>query len=126
MNYVIAKHIHVACVALSGSLFLLRGVWTWRQAAILRARWMRLMPHAVDTLLLASALAMVAWSHQYPLVQNWLTAKVIALVAYIALGYVALKSARRPPVRVAAFIGALATFAYIVGVAISKRPLMIL
>ena len=122
MHYAIAKHIHVACVALSGSLFVLRGIWTWRQSAILRARWMRVLPHAVDTLLLASALAMVAWSHQYPFVQSWLTAKVIALVAYIALGSVALKSGKRPPVRAAAFIAALATLSYIAAVAVTRNP----
>ncbi|HQR11731.1 MAG TPA: SirB2 family protein [Casimicrobiaceae bacterium] len=121
MSYVVAKHIHIACVALSGSLFLLRGIWTWRQSAVLRAQWLRVLPHVVDTLLLASAITMAVVSRQYPFVQGWLTAKVIALAAYIALGTVALKPGRESVIRVTAFFGAMATFAYIVGVAVTKR-----
>ncbi|MEO8344050.1 MAG: SirB2 family protein [Betaproteobacteria bacterium] len=125
MSYAVAKYIHIVCVALSGSLFLLRGIWTWRHAAILRARWMRFLPHVIDTVLLASAVTMVILSAQYPFVQSWLTAKVIALVAYIALGSVALKSAKRKSVRIWAFVAALAMFTYIVGVAITKHVLIV-
>jgi uncharacterized membrane protein SirB2 len=121
MSYVVAKHIHITCVALTGSLFLLRGICAWRQSAILKARWLRTLPHLVDTLLLASAVTMAILSRQYPFVQDWLTAKVLALVVYIALGSIALKPGRGSVVRVAAFFGAIATLAYIVGVAVTKR-----
>ena len=123
MNYFALKHFHMTCAALSGALFLLRGVWMLRASPLLARRWVRIVPHVVDTLLLASAVALAVWSHQYPGAQPWLTAKVVALAGYIVLGTVALKRGRTKEVRLAAFLGALALFAYIVAVAVTKRPL---
>ncbi len=117
------KHTHILFAALSGALFLLRGCWMLADSAKLQQRWAKVLPHVVDTLLLASAIALALATGQYPLAQAWLTAKVLALVLYIALGIVALKRGKTKTVRVAAFAGALATFAYIVLVAVSKHPL---
>ena len=58
---------------------------------MLQQRWVKIVPHVVDTLLLVSALTLVFWSDQYPFEQPWLTAKVLALIVYIALGTIALK-----------------------------------
>jgi uncharacterized membrane protein SirB2 len=121
MNYFAIKYLHVTCAVLSGSFFMLRGIWMLRNSAMLQQRRVRIAPHIVDTLLLVSALTLAGLSGQYPFVQNWLTAKVIALVAYIFLGAVALKRGKTKQVRTGAFIGALLIFAYIVCVAISKR-----
>ena len=122
MNYLAVKHLHVTCAALSGSLFLLRGLWMLHAPALLQRRWIRIAPHLIDTLLLGSALAMVFWSGQYPFVQPWLTAKVIALVLYIGLGTVALKRGKTRTLRLGAFIAALAVFGYIVAVALTRQP----
>ena len=124
MDYLALKYFHMACAALSGSLFVLRGIWMLRDSAMLQRRWVRIAPHVVDTLLLASALILVTWSRQYPFVQNWLTAKIIALIAYIAIGTIALKRGRNKTVRVCAFIAALAIFAYIGSVAMTKQVLV--
>ncbi|WP_323744809.1 SirB2 family protein [Noviherbaspirillum soli] len=116
------KHLHMSCAALSGALFLLRGLWMLQDSPRLRQRWVRTLPHLIDTVLLASAVALAVWSAQYPLAQPWLTAKVCALLLYIVLGSVALKRGRSNGIRAAAFLAALATFAYIVAVALSKTP----
>jgi uncharacterized membrane protein SirB2 len=121
MDYLGLKHFHMTCAALSGSLFLLRGVWMLRASSMLQAKWVRIAPHIVDTLLLASAIGLAAWSHQYPGQQPWLTAKVSALLGYIVLGSIALKRGRSKGQRLAAFAGALALFVYIVLVATTKR-----
>jgi uncharacterized membrane protein SirB2 len=123
MSYLAIKHLHITFAALSGILFLTRGIWVLRASAMLQQRWVRIVPHVVDTLLLASALTMVVWSGQYPFVQNWLTAKVVALVAYIALGTMALKRGKTREARIAAFIGALVVFGYIVTVAVTRQPM---
>ncbi|MGZ5202998.1 MAG: SirB2 family protein [Telluria sp.] len=123
MDYPSLKHFHMGCAALSGSLFLLRGAWMLRASPLLRQRWVRIAPHVVDTLLLASAIGLALWSRQYPGQQPWLTAKLAALLGYIVLGSVALKRGRTPGQRRAAFVAALLLFAYIVTVAITKRPL---
>ena len=124
MDYLALRYFHIACAALSGSLFVLRGIWMLRESAMLQRRWVGIAPHLVDTLLLASALIMVIWSRQYPFVQNWLTAKIIALIVYIVLGAIALKRGRNKTVRVCAFIAALAVFAYIGLVAMTKQVLV--
>jgi uncharacterized membrane protein SirB2 len=121
MNYLAIKHIHITFVTLSGLLFFIRGLWMMADSGLLQQRWVKIVPHVVDTLLLASALTLVVISGQYPFVQNWLTAKVLGLVAYIVLGTIALKRGKTKRVRIAAFVAALVVFAYIVMVAITKQ-----
>lgn len=125
MNYLAIKHLHISCAVLSGSFFLLRGIWMLRDSDMLQRRWVKVVPHVVDTLLLASALVMVFWSGQYPFVQGWLTAKVLALMAYIVLGTIALKRGKTKSVRTWAWLAALATFAYIVAVALTRQVLVV-
>ena len=124
MDYVTIKQVHIASAALSGSLFLLRGIWMMRESTMLQNRVVKILPHVVDTILLASALIMVFWSGQYPFVQNWLTAKVLALIAYITIGTIALKRGGTKTQRVSAFFAALLVFAYIGLVAMTKRALV--
>lgn len=120
-TYLATKYLHMTCAFLSVSFFAVRGIWMLRDSSWLQRRWVKIAPHIIDTLLLTSALIMVFWSHQYPFVQGWLTAKVIALVAYIVLGTVALKRGRTKAVRVTAFVAALAVFLYIVRVALTRQ-----
>ncbi|NEX60752.1 SirB2 family protein [Noviherbaspirillum galbum] len=123
MNYLAIKHLHMTCAALSGAFFLLRGLWMLRDSPALRQRWVRIAPHVIDTALLASAITLAVWSSQYPLAQNWLTAKVVALIAYIGLGTIALKRGKTKGVRAAAFVAALLVFGYIVKVALTRQVL---
>lgn len=123
MDYPSLKIIHVSCVATSYALFVLRGVWMMRESALLQRRWIKIAPHIVDTLLLASAAALAVVSHQYPLADGWLTAKVGGLLVYVGLGTVALKRGKTRRTRVAAWLAAQAVFFYIVAVALTRRPL---
>ncbi|MBK9114136.1 MAG: SirB2 family protein [Betaproteobacteria bacterium] len=120
--YAALKNLHVACVAASLALFVLRGAWMLRAPDRLRVRWVRVVPHVVDTLLLASAIALAVLLRLDPLAHGWLAAKIAGLFAYIALGTVALKRGRTRDGRIAAFAAALAVYAYIVSVAITKSP----
>lgn len=124
MSYYALKHFHMSFAVVSGALFLVRGLWMLAGSARLQQRWVRVVPHIVDTLLLASAIGLAVWSGQYPFQAPWLTAKLIALVAYIGLGTVALKRGRTRQVRALAFAGALACFTYILAVAVTKNPLI--
>ena len=121
MNYLAVKYLHMTCAILSGSFFLLRGVWMLADSPLLQRRWVKTLPHGIDTLLLGSALVLVFWSGQYPFVQPWLTAKVLALVAYIVLGTVALKRGKTKGVRAFTLLAALAVFAYILAVALTRQ-----
>ena len=123
MDYLAIKHLHMGCAALSIGLFMLRGAWMLQGSAMLGRRWVRVVPHMVDTVLLGSAITLAVISHQYPFAQPWLGAKVVALVLYIVLGAIALKRGRTLRIRAIAFAAAIATFAYIVMVAVTRQVL---
>ncbi len=118
--YFAVKHLHVTCVVLSATGFLLRGFWMLTGSPLLRHRLTRVLPHIVDSLLLLSALTLAAMIAQYPFVAGWVTAKVAGLLAYILLGTVALKRGRTAGVRAAAFAAAVVVYAWIVSVALTK------
>jgi uncharacterized membrane protein SirB2 len=123
MDYFLLKLTHVTCAVLSYAGFFVRGVWMMRGSALLERRWVKIVPHVNDTVLLASAIALAAMSRQYPFVQGWLTAKVLALVLYIGLGMLALKPGRARPQRIAAWVAAQMVFIYIVWVGLTRSPL---
>lgn len=120
--YLAVKHLHVTCVVLSAAGFMLRGAWMLVGSGLLRHWLTRVLPHVVDSLLLGSALVLAAMLEQYPFAASWVTAKVIGLLAYIVLGTVALKRGRTAPIRLTAFIAAIAVFGWIVSVALTKNP----
>jgi uncharacterized membrane protein SirB2 len=120
----ILKAVHVGSALLSITGFVLRGVWMLQGSSLLKARATRIAPHVVDTVLLVSALALALRSAQYPLAHAWLSAKVLALLAYIVLGSIALKYGKTRRVRVLSFVLALAVFAYIVLVAMTRSPVL--
>lgn len=121
MDYLAIKQLHMGCAAVSFSLFLVRGAWMLQGSAMLQRRWVRILPHLVDTALLGSAVMLAFISSQYPFAQAWLGAKVVALLLYIVLGIIALKRGRTLRTRALAFGGAVFTFAYIVMVAVTRQ-----
>ncbi len=118
----ILKAVHVGSAIISITGFVLRGVWMLQGSPLLRARATRILPHVVDTVLLVSAIALALRIAQYPFVHAWLTAKVLALLAYIVLGSIALKYGRSRRVRTLSYGMALGVFLYIVAVAIARNP----
>jgi uncharacterized membrane protein SirB2 len=121
--YVLIKHLHLATIAVTLTLFLLRGTWMLMDSPRLQARWARIVPHINDTVLLASGIALAVLMQQYPLVHGWLTAKLFALIAYIVLGTIALKRGKTKAQRVSAWIAALLVFGYMLAVARAHDPL---
>jgi len=118
------KWLHVTCALLSGGGFFVRGLLMIRESAWLRARMARVFPHVVDTVLLVSAIALTSRWGWAALQLPWLLAKIVALLAYIGLGMVALRTGRSKQVRVLAWLSAMLVFVYIITVAISKNPLV--
>ena len=123
MIYLALKNLHVLCAVVSGSGFFLRGLWMLSDSSRLNQRWVRIVPHVVDTLLLGSAIALAVIGAQYPLAQDWLTAKLIGLLVYILCGMMALRRGKSKTTRGMFFIAALLAFTYIVSVAITRSPL---
>jgi uncharacterized membrane protein SirB2 len=125
VDYYAVKSLHVSAVVLSYALFFLRGVWMLQGSPRLGARWVRTVPHVVDSVLLAAAVVLVLMLREYPFGTGWLTAKTIGLVVYIGLGTVALRRGRSKRVRLRAWIAAQAVFVYIVSVALTKNPFVL-
>ncbi len=117
------KTVHVACAVLSVSGYFLRGLLMLHNSALLNNRWVKVTPHVIDTLLLVSAIVLAVRLQQYPFVHGWLTAKVLALTAYIVLGAIGLRYGRTRRIRIVAWLAALLTFGYIVAVALTRQAL---
>ena len=122
LDYALLKQVHLACAAGTCVLFVVRGGLMLARPGALRYRWARILPHVIDTVLLAAALGMLWLARLNPADAPWLLAKITALVVYVGLGTIALKRGRTRGARLAAWILALAVFAYIVAVALSKDP----
>lgn len=123
MDYLTLRYLHVGAVVVSACGFILRGVLMLLQSPWLQRRWLRIVPHVVDTVLLGSAIGLAVLTAQYPWTQAWLTAKLLGLVAYILCGTMALKRARSRRQRALYFFAALLILAYIVTVARTRSPL---
>lgn len=119
-GYALVKAVHVGAVLLSGVGFFARGLGRLRGARWVEARALRVLPHAVDTILLLSALALAWMLQASPLAQPWLAAKIAGVFAYIGLGMGALRPGGPRRARAAAWLGALLVYAYVASVALTK------
>ncbi|MEI7843895.1 MAG: SirB2 family protein [Gallionellaceae bacterium] len=117
------KYLHISCVLLSYSLFLLRGIWVLNTSPIMQQRWVRIAPHIIDTTLLGSAITLAVRLNISPLEAPWLLAKIIALLIYIVLGTIAIKRGKTKRIRLSAWLAAQVVFLYIVLTAMSHDPL---
>lgn len=118
MDYVALKASHAGFAYLSILLFVIRfGLFSFKP--MLRSNLvLKILPHLIDTALIVLAVLLSMQMMQYPFVHGWLTAKVLALVAYIGLGVVAIKRGN-----VMAFIAAVLIFVYMIAVAKSKTAM---
>lgn len=123
MMFAFVKCVHVASVILSLTGFFLRGVLMIRASPLTKARWIRVLPHINDTILLVAALTLAAMSEQYPFVAGWVTAKVLGVIAYIILGSLALRERSTRNMRIACWLAALAIFGWIASVAVTRQPM---
>ncbi len=121
--YIALKFTHIACVVLSITGFIVRGLWMLRDSPWLRKRWVKVVPHVNDTLLLVAGIVLAVRIQQYPFVHGWLTAKALALIAYIVVGAVGLKYGKTRNIRIAAWLSAIIIFLYIVLVALTRQVL---
>lgn len=110
-------YIHVTSAILSIAFFTLRGAWMISGSALLHSPLVRITPHVIDTILLASAICLTILIGQFPFEQGWLTAKLFALLLYILVGSIALKRGGTRKIRIFAFALSLCIVLYIVSVA---------
>jgi uncharacterized membrane protein SirB2 len=121
--YPVIKVLHVGLALASGTLFALRGVGVLLGMGLPMRAPVRSLSHAIDTALLAAALALLVVLRLNPLETPWLAVKLVFLAAYIVLGSFALKRARGRARRSLAFAGALLCFGAMYAIARSHDPL---
>lgn len=121
MAYTLLKLIHVGTVYITFGLFLVRGIWMLLDSPRLQDRWVRVVPHLNDTLLLTAAIAMLVVGGLNPITHPWLLVKITGLLLYIYLGTMALKRGKTKAQRTLYFAAALATIGYIIAVAVTKQ-----
>ena len=114
------KLIHIGTAFISISFFIVRGFWVFIDSPMMTKKWVKIVPHVNDTILLITAIILALGISQYPFTHDWLTAKLIALIIYIIFGMFALKRAKEMRNKVIFFILALLIFSYIVGVALTR------
>lgn len=117
------KVLHLTSVALSYSLFFMRGIWVLRASPVMQQRWVKITPHIIDTVLLGSAVTLAVLLGISPLTAPWLAAKIIALLLYIVLGSFALKRGKTQRAKLTYWLAAQAVFFYIVLTAWAHDPM---
>jgi uncharacterized membrane protein SirB2 len=123
LMYMALKHSHMLFATLSILLLIIRFGLSFTSSTLLQSKFLKIVPHIVDTLLLLSAVWLMFTLSQYPLQTPWLTEKVIGVAAYISLGFMALKG-RTAALRVMAFLGALGWLGLVIRVAVTKTPVL--
>lgn len=119
----IIKLLHMITALLSISGFIARAILKLRQSRMLNKKWIKILPHINDTVLLGSAIAL-AIQHAYsPLQHPWLMAKIIGLLLYICCGIYLMRMAKSPQQIVVALGFSLAFFLYIIFAAVTKSAL---
>ena len=88
--YPIVKQFHIWLMLISITLFQFR-YWYYKVRQQPAPTLIRVLPHAIDTLLLASGVWLAWMLALNPLKVDWLGFKLAALLAYIMLGSLAMK-----------------------------------
>lgn len=117
------RFVHVTAVYASGGLFFLRGLMMIGGMQRARAMPVRILSYTIDTTLLTAALMLMTILHQYPFVHAWLTAKVLLLILYVALAFLALGTGRPQSSRVGLWLSGLAVYGFIISIAVTRHPL---
>ncbi len=121
--YLWIRLVHIGLALASGALFAARGLAVLLGSGIAMAAPVRRLSVAIDSALLLAALLLLTALQGAPLGQPWLHAKLALLVAYIAVGTLALKRARTPALRAVAYAGALLCFVCMFAIARQHDPL---
>lgn len=120
MGYDAFKHLHMLTITVSVVFFIIRGASALMGAEWIRNKWVKILAHGNDTVLLIAALALCYYLDQWPFYNSaWVTAKVVGLLAYIGFGTIAIKRGK-----LWAYVMALLSVAYIAGVAITKSAFL--
>jgi uncharacterized membrane protein SirB2 len=118
------KLAHVGTVIASGALFFGRGmlVLAGRQARAMTAP-LRYLSYSIDTILLLTALLLVAILPAATWGNGWLWTKLLLLPVYVVLGWIALHKAATRGARIGFLAAAVLVYVFMASVARAHHPL---
>ncbi|AIU66144.1 hypothetical protein TW78_08585 [Vibrio coralliilyticus] len=121
------KHFHLLTIAISATLLSVRYAMMMANSKLLEKKFFKVFPHINDTCLLLSGIGLIFITGFIPFTAAapWLTEKITCVLAYIALGFFALKLGKNKLLRTFSFFGALGWLAMAGKVAVSKAPLFL-
>ena len=114
--------VHLVSVALTIGFFIVRYWWRYSNNPLINARWVRIAPHGIDTVLFLSGAGYLPFTDK----GAWLTEKLFGVIIYIVLGFIAL-GRRRPRSQQTGFIAfllGLVVLYIIIKLATTKIPLL--
>ena len=123
-HYLLVKNIHIALVLLSGSLFVLRGLWVLLAGsggALQKA--VNRLSYVIDTCLLLAAFVLLMILNYAPLSAAWLQTKLLLLMLYVVFGALAFRTKYNLRMRWLAYAAALLCFAWMYYSARLHQPL---
>ena len=118
------KHIHLLFVLLVVVVFVYRVYLAERKPEMLDQKWLKLAPHGLAGILLVSGIALTFQGGWLEIGYAWIVAKLILMLAFIALGLITLKSQGKQ--RWQAFGGSVLVLFLIVKIAAAKQVLFFL
>lgn len=120
--YLTIKTIHMTCALISFTGFLFRSYLMVIESKLLNHKFILVTPHIIDTFFLLSGATMAFMVNFGLFSQMWLTSKIGLLMCYLLFVGIALNRGKTRQIRITSFFLAVATFGYIVGVAVVKSP----
>lgn len=121
-SYTQLLQLHLLLALLSGGLFAARGAWRLWLLRPIRSRFWRVVPHALDTLLLLSGVTLAVLLRLSPHAAPWFATKLLLVVLYIGVGIAAMR-ASRPAAARTLHAAALLTWFLLLGTALNRHPL---
>ncbi|NVD07188.1 hypothetical protein FCU94_09720 [Vibrio sp. JPW-9-11-11] len=120
------KHFHLLTIVISATLLSVRFALMMANSKLLDKKFFKVAPHVNDTFLLISGIYLIVVTGAIPFTAAapWLTEKITCVLAYIALGFFALKLGKNKLLRTFSFFGALGWLAMAGKVAVTKTPML--
>ena len=121
VNFLLLKYLHILSVAASFALLFIRGIWLLQSYPPAQERWVKVLPHVIDTILLLSALGML-YVHSASGNGEWMTVKLALIAFYVAALVYLMRFARNTLQKLAAWILASLMFLFITSVSVLHHP----
>ncbi len=126
--YMMFKHLHATLAVLSLVFLLVRVFLAWSNATHLDKKWLKVLPHVIDGLLVASIISLLVVTKMHPLSTSFHTEKSLGFIVYIVFSVLTVLALRgRFSAKLKAPFAALAILSWfwLAKVAVMKQGLLL-